>query len=93
MMDVEGGLAGADESFAMSVKELTTLMELRGHEAQGKITQTYGDVSEICRRLRTSQNHGKAISCAFEASQSNWRLRSVDCGSLVFLSVALLLAF
>ncbi|KAM4662316.1 plasma membrane calcium-transporting ATPase 3 isoform 1-T1 [Discoglossus pictus] len=44
--------------FGCTVQELRSLMELRGAEAIQKIQDSYGDVSGLCRRLKTAQNDG-----------------------------------
>uniref|UniRef100_F6T7K6 Calcium-transporting ATPase n=1 Tax=Callithrix jacchus TaxID=9483 RepID=F6T7K6_CALJA len=46
--------------FGCTLAELRTLMELRGAEALQKIEETYGDVSGLCRRLKTSPTVGLA---------------------------------
>lgn len=51
----EGGHEG---EFGISVMELRELMELRGPEAVNKISERYGDVQGICRRLKTSPIEG-----------------------------------
>ncbi|XP_063073505.1 plasma membrane calcium-transporting ATPase 1 isoform X2 [Engraulis encrasicolus] len=44
--------------FGCSLKELRTLMELRGTEGLTKIQETYGDVGTLCSRLKTSPIDG-----------------------------------
>ncbi|XP_038676539.1 plasma membrane calcium-transporting ATPase 3-like isoform X4 [Scyliorhinus canicula] len=44
--------------FGITVGDLRTLMELRSGEAVNKIHETYGDVQDICRRLKTSPVEG-----------------------------------
>ncbi|XP_072336061.1 plasma membrane calcium-transporting ATPase 1-like isoform X1 [Scyliorhinus torazame] len=44
--------------FGCTVGDLRTLMELRSGEAVSKIHETYGDVQDICRRLKTSPVEG-----------------------------------
>ena len=60
-----GGMAdmvdGRPAKFACTVLELRALMEHRGHEAYQKIQTDYGGVHELCKRLYTSPNEGKAI--------------------------------
>ena len=46
--------------YGCTVKELRDLMDLRGSEGREKITTDYGNVLEICKRLRTSPNTGKS---------------------------------
>lgn len=48
----------AGETYEIDTKELTDLMMLRQHEAIVEIKK-YGDVFEICRRLKTSAQSGK----------------------------------
>ncbi|XP_074133087.1 plasma membrane calcium-transporting ATPase 3 isoform X4 [Sminthopsis crassicaudata] len=44
--------------FGCTLPELRSLMELRGAEALQKIQETYGDVSGLCKRLKTSPTEG-----------------------------------
>uniref|UniRef100_A0A3P8XCD5 Calcium-transporting ATPase n=1 Tax=Esox lucius TaxID=8010 RepID=A0A3P8XCD5_ESOLU len=44
--------------FGITVMDLRDLMELRSSEAVAKITNTYGDVQGLCRRLKTSPIEG-----------------------------------
>uniref|UniRef100_A0A2K6RIV5 Calcium-transporting ATPase n=1 Tax=Rhinopithecus roxellana TaxID=61622 RepID=A0A2K6RIV5_RHIRO len=46
--------------FGCTLAELRALMELRGAEALQKIDEAYGDVSGLCRRLKTSPTEGLA---------------------------------
>lgn len=46
--------------FGCTLAELRSLMELRGAEALQKIQEAYGDVSGLCRRLKTSPTEGKS---------------------------------
>uniref|UniRef100_A0A2K6E8N7 Calcium-transporting ATPase n=1 Tax=Macaca nemestrina TaxID=9545 RepID=A0A2K6E8N7_MACNE len=46
--------------FGCTLAELRALMELRGAEALQKIEEAYGDVSGLCRRLKTSPTEGLA---------------------------------
>ncbi|XP_040830503.1 plasma membrane calcium-transporting ATPase 3 isoform X1 [Ochotona curzoniae] len=46
--------------FGCTLAELRALMELRGAEALQKIQEAYGDVSGLCRRLKTSPTEGLA---------------------------------
>ncbi|KAM6986835.1 plasma membrane calcium-transporting ATPase 1 isoform 2-T3 [Aplochiton taeniatus] len=50
--------ANHDGDFGCSLKELRSLMELRGAEALNKIGETYGDVPGLCSRLKTSPVDG-----------------------------------
>lgn len=45
--------------FGCSLKDLRTLMELRGAEGITKIEETYGDVNTLCSRLKTSPVDGR----------------------------------
>uniref|UniRef100_A0A671KTM6 Calcium-transporting ATPase n=1 Tax=Sinocyclocheilus anshuiensis TaxID=1608454 RepID=A0A671KTM6_9TELE len=47
-----------DGEFGCSLNELRSLMELRGAEALHKIQESYGDVNELCIRLKTSPVDG-----------------------------------
>ncbi|KAF5886380.1 plasma membrane calcium-transporting ATPase 1 isoform X3, partial [Clarias magur] len=47
-----------DAEFGCSLKELRSLMELRGAEGLHKIQDTYGDVNVLCSRLKTSPIDG-----------------------------------
>ncbi|XP_062855521.1 plasma membrane calcium-transporting ATPase 3a isoform X2 [Trichomycterus rosablanca] len=44
--------------FAVSLEELTDLMELRGAEALQKIQESFGDTEGLCHRLKTSPTDG-----------------------------------
>ncbi|XP_043932863.1 plasma membrane calcium-transporting ATPase 3-like isoform X4 [Protopterus annectens] len=44
--------------FGCSLQDLRGLMELRGTEAAAKISDLYGDVQNICKRLKTSSVEG-----------------------------------
>lgn len=57
----EGPHAGG---FGCTLAELRSLMELRGAEALQKVQEAYGDVSGLCRRLKTSPTEGKLASRA-----------------------------
>lgn len=46
--------------FGCTLAELRSLMELRGAEALQKVQEAYGDVSGLCRRLKTSPTEGKS---------------------------------
>uniref|UniRef100_H2USS9 Calcium-transporting ATPase n=1 Tax=Takifugu rubripes TaxID=31033 RepID=H2USS9_TAKRU len=50
--------ANHDAEFGCTLKELRSLMELRGTEALSKIGETYGDVQGLCSRLKTSPIEG-----------------------------------
>uniref|UniRef100_A0A8C2JR40 Calcium-transporting ATPase n=1 Tax=Cyprinus carpio TaxID=7962 RepID=A0A8C2JR40_CYPCA len=47
-----------DGEFGCSLKELRSLMELRGAEGLHKIQESYGDVNGLCNRLKTSPVDG-----------------------------------
>ncbi|CAL8260008.1 unnamed protein product [Merluccius merluccius] len=56
-----GGHAEANHSaaeFSCSLKELRSLMELRGAEGAAHIQEVYGDAGGLCTKLRTSPVHG-----------------------------------
>ncbi|XP_016521776.1 plasma membrane calcium-transporting ATPase 1 isoform X6 [Poecilia formosa] len=50
--------ANHDREFGCTLKELRSLMELRGAEAITKISETYGDTQGLCNRLKTSAIDG-----------------------------------
>ncbi|XP_032445998.1 plasma membrane calcium-transporting ATPase 1 isoform X3 [Xiphophorus hellerii] len=50
--------ANHDGEFGCTLKELRSLMELRGAEAITKISETYGDTQGLCSRLKTSAIDG-----------------------------------
>uniref|UniRef100_A0A8C0NN26 Calcium-transporting ATPase n=1 Tax=Canis lupus familiaris TaxID=9615 RepID=A0A8C0NN26_CANLF len=50
--------ANHDGDFGITLAELRALMELRSTDALRKIQESYGDVSGICSRLKTSPNEG-----------------------------------
>nr|XP_061809645.1 plasma membrane calcium-transporting ATPase 1 isoform X8 [Nerophis lumbriciformis] len=50
--------ANHDGDFGCSLKELRSLMELRGAEGLNKIAESYGDVHGLCNRLKTSPTDG-----------------------------------
>ncbi|XP_008304146.1 plasma membrane calcium-transporting ATPase 2-like, partial [Stegastes partitus] len=50
-----------NRDFGVTLMELRSLMELRGTKAVNKIRDTYGDVQEICRRLKTSSTDALII--------------------------------
>ncbi|CAK6961363.1 plasma membrane calcium-transporting ATPase 1a isoform X1 [Scomber scombrus] len=50
--------ANHDGEFGCTLKDLRSLMELRGAEAINKIGETYGDVQGLCSRLKTSPIDG-----------------------------------
>ncbi len=56
--------ANHDGEFGCTLKELRSLMELRGAEAISKIGETYEDVQGLCNRLKTSPTDGN-VSTAF----------------------------
>ncbi|CAL8242518.1 unnamed protein product [Merluccius merluccius] len=47
-----------DGDFGCSLKDLRSLMELRGAEGMSKITESYGDIQGLCNRLKTSPIDG-----------------------------------
>ncbi|XP_029951494.1 plasma membrane calcium-transporting ATPase 1-like [Salarias fasciatus] len=53
-----GQAANHDMEFGCSLQELRSLMELRGAEATARLSESYGDVSGLCARLRTSPVEG-----------------------------------
>uniref|UniRef100_A0A3B5QR21 Calcium-transporting ATPase n=1 Tax=Xiphophorus maculatus TaxID=8083 RepID=A0A3B5QR21_XIPMA len=50
--------ANHDGEFGCTLKELRSLMELRGADAITKISETYGDTQGLCSRLKTSAIDG-----------------------------------
>lgn len=54
--------ANHDVDFGCSLKELRSLMELRGPEGLERIQETYGDVQGLCSRLKTSPVDGKCMA-------------------------------
>lgn len=52
--------ANHDGEFGCTLKELRSLMELRGAEALGKIGESYEDIQGLCNRLKTSPVEGNA---------------------------------
>uniref|UniRef100_A0A673JFZ9 Calcium-transporting ATPase n=1 Tax=Sinocyclocheilus rhinocerous TaxID=307959 RepID=A0A673JFZ9_9TELE len=58
-----------DGEFGCSLKELRSLMELRGAEGLHKIQETYGDVNGLCNRLKTSPVDGSPAVMIFLAFQ------------------------
>uniref|UniRef100_A0A672HH02 Calcium-transporting ATPase n=1 Tax=Salarias fasciatus TaxID=181472 RepID=A0A672HH02_SALFA len=50
--------ANHDGEFGCTLKELRSLMELRGAEALTKIGESYGDIQGLCNRLKTSAVDG-----------------------------------
>lgn len=53
--------ANHDGEFGCTLKELRSLMELRGTEAISKIGETYQDIQGLCSRLKTSPIDGKIM--------------------------------
>lgn len=45
--------------YGCSQEELTKFMEYRGRDAHEQLRSQYGDVNELCRRLKTSPTEGK----------------------------------
>lgn len=56
---VKNSTANHHGDFGCSLKDLRSLMELRGAEAIGKIGESYGDVQGLCTRLKTSPVDGR----------------------------------
>lgn len=52
--------ANHDGEFGCTLKELRSLMELRGAEALSKIGESYEDIQGLCNRLKTSPIDGNA---------------------------------
>ncbi|KAM9705580.1 plasma membrane calcium-transporting ATPase 1 isoform 1-T2 [Menidia menidia] len=50
--------ANHDGDFGCNLKDLRSLMELRGAEAISKVGETYGDTQGLCSRLKTSPIDG-----------------------------------
>uniref|UniRef100_A0A8C8DTY8 Calcium-transporting ATPase n=1 Tax=Oryzias sinensis TaxID=183150 RepID=A0A8C8DTY8_9TELE len=50
--------ANHDAEFGCTLKELRSLMELRGAEAISKLGESYGDTQGLCNRLKTSPADG-----------------------------------
>uniref|UniRef100_A0A4W5LEP7 Calcium-transporting ATPase n=1 Tax=Hucho hucho TaxID=62062 RepID=A0A4W5LEP7_9TELE len=57
-MGTTNSTANHDGDFGCSLKDLRSLMELRGAEAISKIGESYGDVQGLCTRLKTSPVDG-----------------------------------
>lgn len=53
--------ANHDGDFGCTLKELRSLMELRGAEAISKIGESYGDAQALCNRLKTSATDGNVF--------------------------------
>lgn len=51
--------ANHDGEFGCTLKELRSLMELRGAEALSKIGESYEDTQGLCSRLKTSPVDGR----------------------------------
>lgn len=51
--------ANHDGEFGCTLKELRSLMELRGAEALSKIGESYEDTQGLCNRLKTSPVDGR----------------------------------
>lgn len=65
--------ANHDGEFGCTLKELRSLMELRGAEALNKIGETYGDVQGLCNRLKTSPVDGRVMFPLHSTSRLfNW---------------------
>lgn len=57
--------ANHDGEFGCNLKELRSLMELRGAEALNKIGESYGDTQGLCNRLKTSPIDGKFFTTLY----------------------------
>lgn len=58
--------ANHDGEFGCTLKELRSLMELRGAEALSKIGESYEDTHGLCNRLKTSPVEGRVhLSMSF----------------------------
>ncbi|GAA6081251.1 plasma membrane calcium-transporting ATPase 1a isoform X1 [Tachysurus ichikawai] len=68
-----------DGEFGCSLKELRSLMELRGAEGLQKIQDTYGDVNGLCNRLKTSPVDGFRDTTSVVAAHSAYLLRKRNC--------------
>lgn len=55
--------ANHDGHFACTLKELRSLMELRGTDGLQKIQECYGDVQGLCSKLKSSPIEGKYFIC------------------------------
>ncbi|KAF8570513.1 hypothetical protein P879_00214 [Paragonimus westermani] len=53
-----GRIHGAENTFGCTMQELQGVMQLRGAEAIEVVSRTYGGVSGLCKRLRTSPTEG-----------------------------------
>lgn len=53
--------ANHDAEFGCTLKELRSLMELRGAEALSKIGESYEDIQGLCNRLKTSPIDGRVM--------------------------------
>lgn len=64
--------ANHDGDFGVTLKELRSLMELKGVEAINKIGETYGDVQGFCSRLKTSPIDGKVSTTLYTMPVFDW---------------------
>lgn len=55
--------ANHDGDFGCTLKELRSLMELRGTDGIQRIQECYGDVQGLCSRLKSSPVDGKYFLC------------------------------
>lgn len=56
----------AEGGYGCSLKELRELMTYRGSEGREKIAADYGDIFELCKRLKTSPGEGNVcLACAY----------------------------
>ena len=56
---------GSESKFSIPVKDLTELMTFRQFEAIEEIKNKYGNVNELCIKLKTSPSEGKCIMSIF----------------------------
>ncbi len=55
--------ANHDGDFGCTLKDLRSLMELRGTDGLQRIQECYGDVQGLCSRLKSSPIEGKSLIC------------------------------
>lgn len=76
--------ANHDGEFGCTLKELRSLMELRGTEAIGKIGETYADVQGLCSRLKTSPIDGNVsttLNCLIGLKHRMFSQVASKCGA------------
>lgn len=61
--------------FGCSLKDLRSLMELRGAEGIHKVEESYGDVNGLCSRLKTSPIDGTYAVPAFSFRVLNGKVQ------------------